>query len=73
MNNTSDRVITWTVELEKFFKNSGEKALCLSSLHKHSEKVYAYRRTFIDLPVIVLNASRWFIVNWFFIYIWRRK
>lgn len=57
MNNTSDRVITWTVELEKFFKNSGEKALCLSSLHKHSEKVYAYRRTFIDLPVIVLSTA----------------
>lgn len=59
MNNNSnnDRQITWTEELEKFFKHSGEKALCLSSLHKHSEKVYAYRRTFIDLPVIVLSTA----------------
>ena len=57
MNDTSDRIITWTEELERFFKHSGEKALCLSSLHKHSEKVYAYRRTFIDLPVIVLSTA----------------
>ena len=59
MNNNSnnDRQITWTEQLERFFKHSGEKALCLSSLHKQSEKVYSYRRTFIDLPVIVLSTA----------------
>jgi len=55
MNN--ERKISWTEELETFFKNSGEKALCLSFLHKRSEAVFAYRRTFIDLPVIVLSTA----------------
>ena len=57
MGDSSNRNITWTKELEQFFKNSGEKALCLSSLHKHSENVYSYKRTFIDLPVIVLSTA----------------
>ena len=45
--------VSWTDKLEKFFASSGEKAHCLSMLHKQSEALYSRRRNFIDLPVII--------------------
>lgn len=39
----------------------GEKAHCLSWCHKRAEELYSYRRTFIDMPVIVLSAVTGFI------------
>ncbi len=46
--------IHWTPLLEKYFSDTGEKALCYSWMHKQSEQIYSYRSTFIDLPVIIL-------------------
>lgn len=45
--------IHWTIKLEDYFASTGEKAHCLSWVHKKSEELYSTRKTFIDLPVIV--------------------
>lgn len=45
--------IHWTVKLEEYFASTGEKAHCLSWVHKQSEGLYSSRRNWIDLPVIV--------------------
>lgn len=45
--------ISWSSLLEEYFKELGEKCYCYSYLHKKAEAVYSFRRTFIDLPVIV--------------------
>jgi hypothetical protein len=45
--------IHWTVRLEEYFASTGEKAHCLSWVHKQSEALYSNRRNWIDLPVIV--------------------
>lgn len=45
--------IHWTVKLEEYFASTGEKAHCLSWVHKQSETLYSNRRTWIDLPVII--------------------
>lgn len=45
--------IHWTVKLEEYFASTGEKAHCLSWVHKQAETMYSNRRTWIDLPVIV--------------------
>jgi hypothetical protein len=48
--------VSWNVRLEEHFSSTGEKAHCLSWLHKSSEVLYSRRRIFIDLPVIVLSS-----------------
>ena len=48
--------ITWNDKLEEYFASTGEKAHCLSWLHKKAESLYSNRSTFIDLPVIILSA-----------------
>ena len=51
---SSEKVqIHWTVKLEEYFASTGEKAHCLSWVHKQAETMYSNRRTWIDLPVIV--------------------
>ena len=45
--------IQWSSLLEEYFKELGEKCYCYSYLHKKAEAVYSFRRTFIDLPVII--------------------
>ena len=45
--------VSWTGKLEEFFASSGEKAHCLSMMHKQAEALYSRRRNFIDLPVII--------------------
>jgi hypothetical protein len=45
--------IHWTVKLEEYFASTGEKAHCLSWVHKQAETMYSSRRTWIDLPVII--------------------
>ena len=42
--------------LEAYFVSSGERANGLAILHKDAEALYSYRRTFIELPVIVGSA-----------------
>jgi hypothetical protein len=48
--------IGWSILLEEYFSSSGEKAHCLSWLHKQSEALYSQRRNWIDLPVIIGSA-----------------
>jgi len=48
--------VSWSSALEEYFASTGEKAHCLSYLHKRSEMLYSQRRTWIDLPVIVLSS-----------------
>lgn len=55
------KTIGWTANLEHYFAETGEKAHCLAWLHKKAESLYSYRRTFIDLPVIVISAVTGFM------------
>lgn len=48
--------VSWNVRLEDYFSSSGEKAHCLSVMHKQSEALYSRRRNFIELPVIIGSA-----------------
>jgi hypothetical protein len=45
--------VSWGDAIEKYFADTGEKAHCLSWIHKRAEEIYTYRRTFIELPVII--------------------
>lgn len=49
-------MIHWTPELEEYFASTGEKAHCLAWVHKKSEELYSNRRTYIDMPVIILSS-----------------
>ena len=53
--------ITWHHSLEDYFASVAEKANCLSWCHKKAEALYSNRKTFIDLPVIVLSAVTGFL------------
>lgn len=55
MNFQTDNV-DWTSNLEEFLKMLGEHSLCLSILHKDSEKHFSSKAMFIDLPVIVFST-----------------
>lgn len=54
-------VISWHTPLEEYFAATGEKANCLAWCHKRAEQLYSNRRTFIDLPVIVISAVTGFL------------
>ncbi len=53
--------IRWTPELEEYFASTGEKAHCLSWVHKKAEERYSRFRTYIDLPVIVISSITGFV------------
>jgi len=53
--------VSWTTQLEDHFASTGEKANCLSWIHKKAEEVYATRRTWIDLPVIAISSITGFL------------
>jgi hypothetical protein len=53
--------IHWTEMLEEYFASTGEKAHCLSWCHKKAEQLYGNRRTWIDLPVIVISGVTGFL------------
>ncbi len=48
--------VSWNRRLEEYFASTGEKAHCLSIIHKKAEALYSQRRNFIDLPVIVISS-----------------
>ena len=48
--------ISWNERLETYFASTGEKANCLSIVHKKCEEKYSHLRSFIDLPVIVISS-----------------
>ncbi len=51
-----DHNISWHRELEEYFSHTGEKASCLSYLHKKAEQKYSSTTMWIDLPVIILSV-----------------
>jgi hypothetical protein len=55
------KAIHWTEMLEEYFASTGEKAHCLSWCHKRAEQLYSVRRTWIDLPVIVISGVTGFL------------
>jgi len=48
--------ITWHSSLETYFANTGEKAYCLSWCHKQAEDLYSKKKTYIEMPVIILSS-----------------
>jgi hypothetical protein len=58
---TEKKEIHWTEMLEEYFASTGEKAHCLSWCHKKAESLYSNRRTWIDLPVIVISGVTGFL------------
>jgi len=61
MGESIDGDIHWNDRLEHYFASTGEKAHCLSWIHKKSEERYARLRTFIDLPVIAISSITGFL------------
>lgn len=61
MESEASAQISWHESLEEYLASMGEKSHCLSWCHKRAEELYSYRRTFIDLPVIVLSAVTGFM------------
>lgn len=55
------KAIHWTEMLEEYFASTGEKAHCLSWCHKQAEQLYSNRKTWIDLPVIVISGVTGFL------------
>lgn len=47
--------------LEEYFASTGEKAHCLSWCHKRAEAMFSNRKTWIDLPVIVISGVTGFL------------
>lgn len=45
--------VTYNHRLEEYFASTGEKAHCLSVLHKQAEAIYDRRKIWIDIPVIL--------------------
>ena len=52
----SNTDIKWNKNLERYLKEVGEHALCLSMLHKDCESKYSHKALMIDLPVIILST-----------------
>lgn len=55
------RPITWNSSLEKYFKEIGEKANCLSWCHKRAEEHFSSKTIIIDLPCIIIGSINGFI------------
>lgn len=48
--------VSWSDDLELYFKQTGERANALAVIHKRGEALYSYRRTYIDMPVIIISS-----------------
>lgn len=46
----------WNSQLEKILSQEGERALCYSWLHMHSQKQYTQWNTYITLPAIITST-----------------
>lgn len=53
--------VSWNPSLEEYFVEQGEQAHGLSLLHKHAEQMYSHRKTFIEIPVIVVSSITGFL------------
>jgi hypothetical protein len=56
MTEVAKSTITWNLRLEQYFAHTGEKAHCLSWIHRKAEELYSGRSVWIDLPVIILGT-----------------
>jgi len=61
MTDLGNAEISWTNKLENYFASTGERAHCMSWAHIQAESLFQFRRTFIDLPVIVLSSITGFL------------
>ena len=61
MASTEMGEVTWNEKLEEYFVEQGEQAHGLSLLHKQAEALYSYRKTFIEIPVIVISSVTGFL------------
>ncbi len=48
--------ISWSEVLEEYFQKQGEKCECYAWLYTHAEAIYSKRRTWIDLPIVVISS-----------------
>lgn len=55
-DSTAFKKVAWSDQLEEYFAEIAEKSQGYAWLHKKAEGVFAYRRSCIDLPVIVLST-----------------
>jgi hypothetical protein len=55
-NEISTHDISWNPQLESIISEEGERAMCFSWLHNHSEKWYSKLNTAITLPVIIMST-----------------
>ena len=53
--------VSWNDNLEKYFSDTSEHSQCLSWVHKRAEEIYSHRRTFVDIPVIVISSLTGFL------------
>jgi hypothetical protein len=53
--------VDWTPILENYFASTGEKAHCLSWLHKRAEAMFSHRTTYLDLPSIIVGSINGFL------------
>ena len=53
--------IDWTNELEMYFAKTAERSHGLAWLHKQAETLFARKRNFVDLPVIVISTAVGFL------------
>jgi hypothetical protein len=56
METSITTTISWQTRLEEYFSHIGEKAHCLSWIHRKAEEMYSSRSVWIDLPVIILGT-----------------
>lgn len=56
MSSVNEVEITWHHSIENYFASTGEKAHGLAWCHKRAEELYSVKKTWIDLPVIVLSG-----------------
>ena len=56
MSTVNEVEITWHTSLETYFAATGERAQGLAWCHKRAEEHYSARKTWIDLPVIILSG-----------------
>lgn len=53
--------VTWNENLENYFIKTSEHSQCLAWVHKRAEEIYSHRRTFVEIPVIVLSSLTGFL------------
>lgn len=53
--------VSWNDNLEKYFCDTAERSQCHAYVHKRAEEIYSHKRTFVDIPVIVISSLTGFL------------